>query len=78
MKTIFVTTLILLPLLSLAQQQIEDTATQSIYYQKTLFNKSKFAVYGYTSYDLYWENESGIGIVYYIRGRNKKKLVKRK
>ena len=35
-------------------------------------------VYGYSSYDLNWGDESGIGIVYSIRYRNKKKKLKQK
>ena len=53
--------------------QSEDTLTQSIYYQHTIINTKRISVYGYSSYDLYWWDESGIGIVYSIRYRNKKK-----
>ena len=51
----------------------EDTITQSIYYQRTIINTKRWNVYGYSSYDLNSYDESGIGIVYSIRYRNKKK-----
>jgi hypothetical protein len=57
----------------LVGQQTNDTAEQSIYYQKTLIKKGKIEMYGYSSFNLNWYDESGIGIVYYIRHRNKKK-----
>jgi hypothetical protein len=58
---------------TIAQNNSEDTLTQSIYYQHTIINTKRISVYGYSSYDLYWWDESGIGIVYSIRYRNKKK-----
>lgn len=58
---------------TIAQNNSEDTLTQSIYYQRTIINTKRINVYGYSSYDLYWWDESGIGIVYSIRYRNKKK-----
>ena len=58
---------------TIAQTNSEDTLTQSIYYQRTIINTKRISVYGYSSYDLYWWDESGIGIVYSIRYRNKKK-----
>ena len=56
--------------------QNEDTLTQSIYYQHTIINIKRINVYGYSSYDLNCGYESGIGIVYSIMYRNKKKLSK--
>ena len=56
------------------EKQNEDTLTQSIYYQHTIINIKRINVYGYSSYDLNCGDESGIGIVYSIRYRNKKKL----
>jgi hypothetical protein len=58
---------------SQTQSNSEDTLTQSIYYQHTIINTKRISVYGYSSYDLNWGDESGIGIVYSIRYRNKKK-----
>jgi hypothetical protein len=58
------------------EKQNEDTLTQSIYYQHTIINTKRISVYGYSSYDLNWGDESGIGIVYSIRYRNKKKKLK--
>ena len=58
---------------TIAQSNSEDTLTQSIYYQRTIINTKRISVYGYSSYDLNWGDESGIGIVYSIRYRNKKK-----
>jgi hypothetical protein len=58
---------------TIAQTNSEDTLTQSIYYQRTIINTKRINVYGYSSYDLNWGDESGIGIVYSIRYRNKKK-----
>ena len=58
---------------SQTQSNSEDTLTQSIYYQRTIINTKRINVYGYSSYDLNWGDESGIGIVYSIRYRNKKK-----
>jgi hypothetical protein len=64
--------MIFIPIKSFSQQT-NDTAEQSIYYQKTLIKKGKIEMYGYSSFNLNWYDESGIGIVYYIRHRNKKK-----
>jgi hypothetical protein len=44
-----------------------------IYYQKALLKKRKFEFYLYTSYDLWWEDESGIGLVYTLPNKRKKK-----
>ena len=51
--------------------QINDTLYQSISYQKTLIQKGRVELYGWVSYDLNWEDESGIGII--INLHNKKK-----
>jgi hypothetical protein len=64
--------MLLIPIKSVGQQN-NDTTEQTIYYQKTLIKKGKFEMYGYSSFNLNWYDESGIGIVYYIRQRNKKK-----
>ena len=55
MKWIFI---FLFPVLVSAQ--IYDTTYQMIYYQKALLKKRKFEFYLYTSYDLWWADESGI------------------
>jgi hypothetical protein len=53
--------------------QSYDTAYQMVYYQKSLIKKGKFELYGYTSYDLYWADESGVGISITIPNRRKEK-----
>jgi hypothetical protein len=58
---------------TLIRSNNEDTITQSIYYQRTIINTKRWSVYGYSQYDLNSYDESGIGIVYSIRYRNKKK-----
>ena len=42
--------------------QTNDTTYQMVYYQKSLIKKGKIEVYGFTSYDLWWADESGMGI----------------
>jgi hypothetical protein len=42
----------------------EDTLTQSIYYQYTIINTKRTMVYLYSMYDLYWEYEHGLSIVF--------------
>lgn len=73
MKYFFI--LLLIPLIGYTQKD-DDTTLQMIYYQKTLLKKGKIEIYGYSSYDLYWWDESGIGIIYTIT--NKRKKYKRK
>ena len=68
MKWIFI---FLFPVLVSAQ--IYDTTYQMIYYQKSLIKKGKVELYGYTSYDLWWADESGIGFLYTIPNKKKKK-----
>ena len=53
--------------------QNEDTLTQSIYYQHYLINTKKWNVYLWTSYDLYWLNETGISIALTIPYKRHKK-----
>ena len=53
--------------------QIYDTTYQMVYYQKTLIKKGKVELYGYTSYDLWWADESGIGLLYTLPNKRKKK-----
>ena len=53
----------------------EDTLTQSIYYQHYLINTKRLNVYVWSSYDLYWLNETGMSIaltIPYKRGKRKK------
>ena len=55
--------------------QNEDTLTQSIYYQQYLINTKRWNVYVWSSYDLYWLNETGMSIaltIPYKRGKRKK------
>jgi hypothetical protein len=68
MKWIFI---FLFPVLVSAQ--IYDTTYQMVYYQKSLIKKGKVELYGYTSYDLWWADESGIGLLYTLPNRRKKK-----
>jgi hypothetical protein len=53
--------------------QVNDTTSQMIYYQKSLIKKGKVELYGYTSYDLWWADESGVGISITILNRRKEK-----
>ena len=53
--------------------QVTDTTTHMVYYQKSLIKRGKVELYGYTSYDLVWANESGIGITLTIPNKRKKK-----
>ena len=68
MKWIFI---FLFPVLVSAQ--IYDTTYQMVYYQKSLIKKGKVELYGYTSYDLWWADESGMGITLTIPNKRKKK-----
>ena len=53
--------------------QTNDTSYQMVYYQKSLIKKGKVELYGYTSYDLWWADESGMGITITIPNKRKKK-----
>jgi hypothetical protein len=53
--------------------QVYDTTYQMVYYQKSLIKKGKIELYGYTSYDLWWADESGMGITITIPNKRKKK-----
>jgi hypothetical protein len=53
--------------------QTNDTTYQMVYYQKSLIKKGKVELYGYTSYDLWWADESGMGITLTIPNKRKKK-----
>ena len=53
--------------------QTNDTTSQMVYYQKSLIKRGKVELYGYTSYDLVWANESGLGITFTIPNKRKKK-----
>ena len=53
--------------------QVYDTTYQMVYYQKSLIKKGKIELYGYTSYDLNWASESGIGMILTIPTKRKKK-----
>ena len=63
--------MILMPVMVYGQSY--DTTYQMVYYQKSLIKKGKFELYGYTSYDLYWADESGVGISITIPNRRKEK-----
>ena len=53
--------------------QANDTTSHMVYYQKSLIKRGKVELYGYTSYDLNWADESGIGITLTIPNKRKKK-----
>ena len=53
--------------------QTNDTTYQMVYYQKSLIKKGKIELYGYTSYDLWWADESGVGINITLPNKRKKK-----
>ena len=53
--------------------QVTDTTSHMVYYQKSLIKRGKVELYGYTSYDLVWANESGLGITLTIPNKRKKK-----
>ena len=53
--------------------QTYDTTYQMVYYQKSLIKRGKVELYGYTSYDLWWADESGMGITITIPNKRKKK-----
>jgi hypothetical protein len=53
--------------------QVYDTTYQMVYYQKSLIKKGKIELYGYTSYDLWWADESGMGITIALPNKRKKK-----
>ena len=57
--------------------QTNDTTYQMVYYQKSLIKKGKIELYGYTSYDLWWADESGMGINIILPNKRKKKKHKR-
>ena len=57
--------------------QTNDTTYQMVYYQKSLIKKGKVELYGYTSYDLWWADESGMGINITLPNKRKKKKHKR-
>ena len=53
--------------------QVTDTTSHMVYYQKSLIKRGKVELYGYTSYDLNWADESGMGITIRILNKRKKK-----
>jgi hypothetical protein len=53
--------------------QVTDTISHMVYYQKSLIKRGRVELYGYTSYDLAWADESGIGITITIPNKRKKK-----
>ena len=53
--------------------QVTDTTSHMVYYQKSLIKRGKVELYGYTSYDLVWRDESGMGIALTILNKRKKK-----
>jgi hypothetical protein len=58
------------------KKRLEDLETekyQMIYIDKAIIDKKHHRVYLYSSYDLAWGEENGIGINLYIKPKNKKK-----
>ena len=53
--------------------QVTDTTSHMVYYQKSLIKRGKVELCGYTSYDLAWRDESGMGITLTILNKRKKK-----
>ena len=45
---------------------------QMIYVDKSIINKKNKKIYLYSSYDLAWGEENGIGIILYIKQKRKK------
>ena len=64
--------LLLLPITLLAQTS--DTSFQMIYlYKDVIKTKKNHSLWIYTSYDLWWQDESGVGLTYTIPNKRKKK-----
>jgi len=64
--------LLFLPIVITAQTP--DTNYQMVYYHKDLYTHKKgHALWIYTSYDLWWEDDSGIGITFLLPSKRKKK-----
>ena len=64
--------LMFLPITLLAQTS--DTSFQMIYlYKDVIKSKKKHSMWIYTSYDLWWKDESGVGLTYTIPNKIKKK-----
>jgi len=68
--------LIILLMPTMLSAQTYDTSYQMVYYQQSLIKKGKFELYGFTSYDLWWQDESGIGITYTLSFKRKRKNIK--
>ena len=65
--------LIILLMPIIVSGQVTDTTSHTVYYQKSLIKRGKVELYGYTSYDLAWRDESGMGITITIPNKRKKK-----
>jgi len=63
--------LLLMPIMVCGQ--VTDTTSHMVYYQKSLIKRGKVELYGYTSYDLAWADESRIVITLTIPNKRKKK-----
>lgn len=54
--------------------QTSDTSFQMIYlYKDIIKSKKKHSLWVFTSYDLWWQDESGIGVTFTIPNKRKKK-----
>jgi hypothetical protein len=54
--------------------QMSDTSFQMVYlYKDVIKSKKKHSLWLYTSYDLWWQDESGIGLTFTIPNKRKKK-----
>ena len=66
--------LLLLILPFTLKAQMSDTSFQMIYlYKDIIKSKKKHSMWIYTSYDLWWQDESGIGLTFTIPNKRKKK-----
>ena len=64
--------LLFLPITLLAQTA--DTSYQMIYFYKDVIKtKKKHSLWIYTSYDLWWQDESGLGVTFILSNKRKKK-----
>ena len=54
-------------------EDFENEKYQMIYFDKAIIDKKHHRVYLYSSYDLYWGEENGIGMNLYIKPKKKKK-----
>lgn len=54
-------------------EDLEYEKYQMIYFDKAIIDKKNYKIYLYSSYDLWWGDDSGIGINFNIKSKKKKK-----